>query len=336
MSVFLYGLKRRQCDRLRLPLGGILTMIGLLLAVPSTVWGSPSGINRQVMSDSLGPPADVSSSSNKANEQFLLSVEALYYAVNNEKLEEVSRRLTETESKFRSMSMKEIATAEGIQELARNITEMKRAVAAISPDKRKWKSGAASLKLAADALAHPDKPIWHQYRSILHEDVLRIKKSLEQNATGSSKVPEAALLALDQISQHYKVIRTAVMLKSDPWKVERSDSVIRYASRILLADPPNAALWQGMISPLQEALDGLFPSGKDSESAFVPPVAAPPWGWSAIMGSFIVTILTWVGWRRYRVDQYTIAGKPSRRTEPKDAAERLLERWKQLKRTRRP
>jgi hypothetical protein len=170
----------------------------------------------------------------------------------------------------------------------------------------------------------------------LREDVVRINNSIEKNAAGSSKVPEAALQAFDQLSQHYKVIRTAVLLKSDPWKVERSDSVIRYASRILTANPPNAALWQGIITPLHEAMDGLFPGGKEAESAFVPTIAPPPWGWSAIMGSFIVTILTWVGWRRYRVDQYTAPRMPSRRTEPKDAAERLLERWKQLKRTRRP
>jgi sporulation protein YpjB len=336
MSLFLYRLKRRQRNKLRVPLGGFFTLIGFLLAVPSTVWGSPSGINSQVMSDSLSPPLNVFSSSQKSYEQFLLAVEALYEAVNNGKLTEISRRLTETEGKFRLMSMKEIATAEGIQQLARNITEMKRAVAAISPDKRKWKSDAAALRLAADALAHPVKPLWHQYRPILHEDVIQIKNSIELNATGSGTVPEAALQAFDQMSQHYNVIRTAVLLKSDPWKVERSDSVIRYASRILTADPPNTALWQGIIPLLQEAMDGLFPGGKEAESAFVPPVAAPPWGWSAIMGSFIVTILTWVGWRRYRLDQYSSSGSPSRRTESKDAAERLLERWKQLKRTRRP
>ncbi len=308
-------------------LAGILAFSCLLFAMPSVVWGSPSGPSGQVNSDSIPPSTDVSSS-RVAYERFLSTTEALYDAVNKGKLDEARQSLTEIEREFRSLPMKGIMTSDGIHALAQSITEMKRTVAAVSPNENKWKSGAAALRLAADALAHPNKPIWHQYRAILGEDIIRIGKGLQQKTSTDGPVPESALNAFNQLSEHYHMIRTAALIKTEPWKVERSDSVIRYVTRIFRADPPNEDLLNGFIPPLQEAMDGLFPGGKEASTAIVPPVAPPPWGWTAMMGSFIVTILTWVGWRRYRVDDYKRSGKPLQLEEPEDAAQRLLKRWK--------
>ncbi|MCD9021171.1 sporulation protein YpjB [Cohnella silvisoli] len=325
MFLFIKQVRRRY--RLRLTLAGILAFMGLLIAVPAAAWGSPYGTSRQVTMNNDAPSTDVSSS-HAAAERFLSSTETLYAAVNQGKIEELRRILVETERNFRSLPMKDIATADGIHALSHTLTELKRAVAASSPDERKWKSGAAALRLAADALAHPDKPIWHQYRNVLNEDIARIGKSMQQESSVAAPVPQSARQALQQLSEHYQLIRTAALLKSEPWKVERSDSVVRYVNRIFNADPPNLELLKGFIPPLQEAMDGLFPANKEATSAIVPPVSSPPWVWSAMMGSFIVTILTWVGWKRYRIDGYDGVHKPSKQEEPEDAAQRLLNRWK--------
>jgi sporulation protein YpjB len=306
-------------------LAGILA--GLLAAVPTAAWGSPSGFSRQATVVIYSPMADTSSSL-MAYEQFLSSAEALYDSVNRGRIDDVRRGLIETERTFRSLPMKEIATVEGIHALTHDLTELKRAVAAVSPDEQKWKSGAAVLRMAADALAHPNKPIWHQYRDVINNDIDKLKQSILQESTVSVPVPQSAVDAFRQLSERYHLIRTAALLKSEPWIIERSDSVIRYASRILGADHPDAEWLHGLISPLQEAMDGLFPGNKEAASTVVPVVATPPWGWTAMMGSFIVTILTWVGWRRYRAEEYIGARKPIRREEIEDAAQRWLKRWK--------
>jgi sporulation protein YpjB len=317
--VFLY--------KLRMMLAGLFVIAGVLIAFPSAVWGNPSLINSRVIEDIVLPSAHVTSSQ-AAYESFLSSAEALYNAINNGQLTETQSILSEIERKFRSMPIKGIMTAEGVQALAQNITELKRAAAAIAPDEHKWKSGAAALRLSADALAHPEKPIWHQYRTVLDEDILRLRSSLEQKAMTSITVPQTAILEFEHLSLHYRVIRSAILMKSPPWMVERSDSVIRYVSRILNAKPLNTELLQGIIPPLKEAMDGLFPENKEVSSALVPPLTAPPWGWTAMMGSFIVTVLTWVGWKRYRVGPFAGSGSSSGHSEPKDAALRLLERLK--------
>lgn len=327
MSVLLYEWRRVRRYKLKTLWIGLFALSGMLVAVPSAAWGSPSGITSRAAEDSLIPSADISSP-DTTYDSFLSSAEALYHAVNNGQLEEAQKKLSEIEWKLRSLPMKEITTAEGVQALAQNITELKRTAAAVAPDERRWKSGAAALRLSADALAHPEKPIWHQYRTILDEDIIRIRHSLEQKTTASVTIPEAALQELEQLTQHYRVIRSAVLIKSPPWAIERSDSVLRYVSRVLSAKPPNAQLLKGIIPPLAEAMNGLFPANTEASSALVPPISAPPWGWTAMMGSFIVTVLTWVGWKRYQVDPYRGSGSSSRGKDSKDAAERLLDRWK--------
>ncbi len=323
--MFLYGLKNQRHRRIWIKLTSIMLLAGLVLISSAAAWGSPSGITGQVTSIALERSGSVSSP--EPFGRFLVVAEALYEAVNRGKLEEASARLADAERGFRSLPMINITTAEGIQALAQNITELKRAAAAASPDEDRWKQGAAALRLSADALSHPNKPIWHQYRTIIQEDVIRIRTILEQKDTESDVAVKAALAEFNQMSQHYHVIRTAVLLHSEPWIVERSDSVMRYASRVLSAVPSNPYLLPSVVSQLKEAMEGLFPPNKTAESAIVPPITAPPWGWTAMMGSFIVTVLTWVGWRRYKADPYTPSGKSSKANRPVDAAERLLKHW---------
>jgi sporulation protein YpjB len=325
MSVYLFIKQVKRRRLLRLTLAGILA--GLLAAMPAVAWGSPSGLSRQETVSGYSPSADVSSSLS-AYERFLSSVEVLYESVNQGRIDEVRRNLVESERNFRSLPMKEITTAEGIHALSHDLTELKRAVAAVSPDEQKWKSGAAVLRLAADALAHPKKPIWHQYRAVINNDIDRLNKSMLQESSVSVPVPQSAVAAFRQLSERYRLIRTAALLKSEPWIIERSDSVVRYVSRILGAEHPDAELLQGFIPPLREAMDGLFPGNKEATSTVVPTVTPPPWGWTAMMGSFIVTILTWVGWRRYRDEENAGLRKPIRREETEDAAQRWLKRWK--------
>nr|WP_255807286.1 sporulation protein YpjB [Cohnella mopanensis] len=313
----MFGNEVHRSFKLRLLLIFVGSVLFMLVVAPSRTWGngdSNSAVNGHA-----------------SIERFLSASESLYQAVNKGNLDVARSSLSEIELQFRNLPMKMIGTAEGIHALANSITDLKRAAAAVSPDERKWKSGAAALRLAADALAHPNKPIWHQYRTVLREDIVRINKALPQGTAVKGQLSANAKAAFDQLTEHYRVIRTAVMLQSEPWKIERSDSVVRYASRVYQADTPSTELLLGTIPPLQEALEGLFPVDKDASTAIVPPIAvAPPsWGWSAMMGSFIVTILTWVGWRRYKNEEYGNNDRGGSRTNPsEDAAQRWMNKWK--------
>ncbi|TVY04590.1 sporulation protein YpjB [Cohnella terricola] len=318
--------------KLRIAGAALIAVLGLIVIAPSTgrglAFAEASATGPEKLAPAAGRPYQL------AYDRFLSTAEALYEDVNAGLMRSASQRLTDIEEQFRNLSMKEIATAEGIHALAQTITELKRTSAAVKRDITKWKSGAAALRLAADALAHPDKPIWHRYRTVLQEDLAKIGQALPKQTSVSGPAPRTAVAAFDQLSSHYSVIRTAALLRNEPWIIERSDSVLRYASRIYRAESPKGELLQSTVEPLKEAINGLFPSNKEASTAVVPPVGVvpPSWGWSAMMGSFIVTILTWVGWRRYKYEEYSgksdSYGKPD---ESKDAARQWLNKWTRKK-----
>lgn len=311
----------RKC--LRAMLSGLLALIAVM---PLAVWGSPADKAGTLSGDPLSS-AEVSSR-RSAYDSFLKTAETLYRAVNEGDMQAALDSLKVMERRLLDLPMTGVTSVEGLQALATDFSQMKRTAAAIKPDQRKWEEGAASLRLAADALAHPDNPLWHRYRAVMKEQLSLLEQAIgaaEPSAASVSGRPD--LEALDQVGGSYRVIRTAALLTSSPEAVDRSDSVLRYADKVLRAEPVNRKLAAEALGPLREAIEALFPASKET-TVPVPPFAAPPWGWTAMMGSFIVTVLTWVGWLRYRIDRNALPGSRSAGPERKDAAERFLNRRK--------
>ncbi len=264
--------------------------------------------------------ADASSTARAADDQavkaFRNAAEALYKAVGEGDRLAAARSLQEAELRLRKLPMTAIATAEGIQALADSVAKMKRAMAAVSQDAKRIQTSAAELRLAADALAEPRKPLWLQYRPVLREDVSVLEREL---GASPGRVTKEAQAAWNGLADHYRLIRTAVALQREPYVVERGDAVIRYADRLLRSETPDPKLLGELIPPLREAMEGLFPP-EGERPATVPAVVPPPWGFSATLGSIIVAILTWAGWRRFRFDRSHPNYGSDR--ERKDAADR--------------
>lgn len=230
---------------------------------------------------------------------FRSSAEALYDSLNEGDRLQAVRSMNELDDSFRKLPMTKIASAEGVSALAESVTEMKRALASASPDAERLQQAAGSLRLAADALANSGKPMWLQYRKILKQDTDELERAL---GSQTDAVPEDAKTALKELQAHYALIRTAAAIQNEPYVIERADSVLRYAERILAVDQPQAGLLRDLGTNIRYAMDGLFPASSQ-QPASVAPVMPSSWGFAATIGSFIVTILSWAGWRRYRYDR---------------------------------
>lgn len=257
-----------------------------------------------------GASVDVSAASpvtEAAYIRFLASAEKFYKQVNEGKLREAAAELKRTETLFRSLPMDGIATAEGVDALAGILVELKRTAAAVSPAEGRWSEGAAKLRLAADALVHPANPLWHGYREVLRNDAAALEQAVKRlEAAGGEGGPatepdrQAVREALATLSRRYELIRAPVLLSSsETFRVERADSVLRYAARLFGAAQADPARLARTLPAVREALEGLFPAGRD-KAAFVPAIAGPPWVWPISVGAFIVTMLSWVGYRNYR------------------------------------
>jgi len=232
----------------------------------------------------------------KAAQSFLQEAESLYQAANGDDIEAVSRYTARTEARLRALPMEGVASAEGIEALARSVSRMKRLTAAVSPDPDKIRLQSAEIRMAADAIAHPQAPMWHRYGAIMREDLRVLEQAVANKASR-----EERMKSLGELQAHYRIIRTAVLMQAETSVTEKVDSVLRYAERMLGAEAPNPAYAAGVVPSIRDALGELFPAAQDSSSAAaIAPVTGPPWGWSAFVGVFIVAVLSWVGWRRYQ------------------------------------
>ena len=270
----------------KLALAALTAMLATLAA--AGVAGASYGM--RAAKDSSSPDPAV----REALDAFWRAAEKLYEAAVRGDAEHIQLLVRETDERLRALPMRQIASAEGVEALARSVARMKRAAASIQGPARDWQTPAAEIRLAADALAHPDKPMWHMYRDIVMEDIGRIAQALESGRQ------DPARAGLKSLEEHYGLIRTAILLHADPFVIERTDSVLRYAQRVLSADRPKPELLEGIVPSLRDAFGALFPSPSAGTMAYVPAAGPGGWAWPALFASVIVAVLTWAGWLRYR------------------------------------
>jgi len=269
----------------------LLAAIGLPLLLPAAARAEPAPA---AGAGDAGPEG-----AGEAANAFRAAADALYAAVVGGNRLEADRSLKAAERAFRALPIAAVPTAEGVEALAGSVAEMKRAWAAVRPDEQRLEQTAGALRLAADALTRPDVPMWLQYKPLLLEDVGELAAGLGGTPNGPS---EQAKQALERIRSRYALIRTAALISRDPSTVERADSVLRYADRLMKAERPDPKLLASMAASVRQSLAELFPD-KGERQATVPALLPPTWGVAATIGSFIVTVLSWAGWRRYKYDR---------------------------------
>lgn len=312
---------------------GVVSAVALLIALHGAASGGGYDSDAVQHGSEAWDIADVSSSSLEEYDRFLRSATVFYRAVNQDDVPLMSQSAAVMQQRYKSLPLSDAALMDGMQALGEQLKQTKRSIALAAPDEQRLKAEAASLLLAADAMANPAQPLWHDYRTVFAEDLRTLRAALSgdgEAAAGGTDLT-VAVAALNRLQFHYELIRTAALLETTPLNVVRSDNVLRYASIVIGSESSNLALAHGAMHPLEEALLAIFPGAADEPSAVVPAVSGASWGWTAMMGSFIVTVLTWAGWRRYKDDGVAGMTRTNNDEVREDAAERLLERWRTRK-----
>ncbi|MCC3376501.1 sporulation protein YpjB [Cohnella sp. REN36] len=295
---------------------------GLLLLLLAWVLGAVPAAASAATGEAAGTAGAGKTSAGEPEAAFRSAAEALYLAVQQGEPLTVHRKLQEAEKALRALPMERIPHAEGIAALSGSVADLKRALAATAPDETKIQTAAGALRLAADALASSQRPLWLQYRKLMQEELTTLELSI---GAAPGRIPPEAKMAFERLSGHYALIRTAVALEREPSVVERGDSVFRYGTRVMAAKQPDARVLDGLTEPLRDAVEGLFPPG-DGEPAAGPLLIPPAWGFAATIGSFIVTVLTYAGWRRFRFERRGGGSGRNGGGERRDAADRWLGR----------
>lgn len=238
-----------------------------------------------------------SSLPSKQAEQLSTAVETLYRDVVDGNITKVRMETEQIEKIFTSSSFQGLTEVEGIHALAECIVEVKVATAQASLQPELWLQATAKLRLAADSLSNREQPLWHQYYKVVREDLSTMQNQLNSNNKQGLKQ------AYDSLQAHYELIRPAIVIQKKPYEVHMMDSWISYAGGITTSDTSKSENIRSMITQGEEQFNILFGKKKD-EPAFSPQIEfnTPQWGiWIGAL--FIVSILSYVGYRKYRGEQ---------------------------------
>lgn len=214
---------------------------------------------------------------NELAEHFMADVEA-------DHLDEARATILTMKEHVLAIQFKGLVSTEGVEALLESLIQAQQSLNAISISKQDITKTAVKMRLAVDALTHPNQPMWLQYYKVLKEDGQAWQKAVAANDQALIDV------ALKRLIFHYEIIRPALFISRQPSEVNKMDSYLKY----LLTDPHADDGQQ-----LEMLLNELFQ--RSAPTTYVE-LASPQEHsvlWTSLIGGIIIAVLGYVAWRKY-------------------------------------
>ncbi len=257
-----------------------------------SVSAESSGVNEEKSKE-----VSVKNSIEQLNEEAAL----LYRHALDHDIEEVRGSILRISKGLEHISFEGQTTVEGIHALSETIVEVKEAAVRVKSDEASLQLASAKLRLAADSLANPAKPLWLQYYKIVKNDLDALSTAADQQQSAAIIGTRYALL-----EEHYETIRPAAMIRREPYEIAQLDAWLSHTKGLTTAKQPDIAQLKSMVIHGEELVNQLFGREKD-ESAFVPFVEGPNRRAAGLfISSVIVAALGYAGYRKYRAQQQGI------------------------------
>ncbi|WP_238652989.1 sporulation protein YpjB [Paenibacillus piscarius] len=226
------------------------------------------------------------------------AAEALYSYVLEGNLLKAREEAEQVSQIFISSSFEGMTSVEGVNALSSVIIDMKSALAAAEPSPERWEAAAAKLRLAANSLNHPRAPMWLQYYKLVREDL----KDMERSAAAGDLKSWGAALA--RLQSRYANIRPAVIISRPAETVNAFDSWLSYAAGATASgQPPERTRLVEMVSYGQDAARVMFGKERDEPALSLPLAPQEYGGWGFLTGAFILAMLAYAAYRKYRGQQ---------------------------------
>lgn len=231
----------------------------------------------------------------KQAEQLDMLADSLYQHVLEGNINLVRQEILQASDIFEHSSFQGLTSVEGFHALSESLVEMKEATNQAQIQQEQWQTASAKFRLAADSLSHPKQPMWMQYYKVLREDLSEMKA---RAAAADSRGMKAAY---ESLQNHYEIIRPAVIIQRKPEEITAADAWVSYAGGLVQSSSSSAAEIQNVVTSGEEVFNGLFGKKKDDNPAFAPiDEVNGLWPWTFWAGSFIILILTYTGYRKYK------------------------------------
>lgn len=170
--------------------------------------------------------------------------------------------------------------------LLETMLQAKDALTETDLDEQKVQKKVLTMKLALNAVAHQEEPLWLQYYPSIEKVILELQHALKEGER------DPFFAHLNRLAVHYELVRPAIIV-SHPLRVyTQLDSQMAYLTE------QRSQLWQdkerteALLDALLEQVRIAFFLENDSQKSF--------WFLMVGLGTFICGILSYVGWRKYQ------------------------------------
>jgi sporulation protein YpjB len=221
------------------------------------------------------------------------TAEALYLHTRDGNMELALNELERLENEMTQVRFSGITKIEGLEALTDTVVRAKREFHSVKFSRHKGLLEAAKIRLAVDALNHAKEPMWLQYYKVIKEDIGKI------GSAAADKNGELTLSAFQRLHERYQIIRPSALITRDVAVVTQADSFFTYLKKKLEQNPIDFKSLDSDVVQLHGVIGLLFQ--KKNEPAYVPVIdQRQPIYWTFGIGSTIVLVLTFVGWRKFR------------------------------------
>ena len=247
-------------------------------------------------------------------EAWAKQAEEIHRLVKEKKWAEARKPLAELAAGFSraDFSDEEVST-EAIHALSECLLDLEGKLNQIRPEQDALLTSAVRLRLAFDALSHPNQPLWQERYPEMVRNIRRLERAVQSGSR--EKVREA----VDKLFGEYQLIRPALAVSKSPQTTAKVDSVIAFIrSRSDGAPLDRRELAEG-VKRLEKMMEPLFYGTEEEVIAlarWTHPPEVLPLLW---VGGVIAAVLAYVGWRMYRAEQAAAKGGRERQAFSDDS-----------------
>lgn len=180
-------------------------------------------------------------------------------------------------------------TIEAVHSLAEVLMELEWNLNQVRPDPDQLRQQTERMRLAFDALSHPNQPLWQRYYEPLNKGIAKIKQAVKQKHEHKTRQ------AIEAFHAQVQLVRPALIVVKSPYAVHKLDSLMTFIRKEKRFDRLASGVEQ-----LEQLLYPLFYGSEQDVMATV-----NSWNaadvisltyWLMLM---IVAVLAYVAWRKY-------------------------------------
>lgn len=215
-------------------------------------------------------------------------VEEAYFLAQKNQFEASKKQLQQLSAHFLTLeSGQYLQNIEQVRVLTETIVQAEQALNAVQINPEQVERGILKLQLALDAVSHKKQPLWLNYYPTIVDTMDQLFVSLKQDDRDSF------YHHVNRLVNAYEFIRPSLVISHDVSTINKLDSQLRHLlsqSGNLWSKPKKA---EAFLTSLNEDWRNIFFKTKnEGTSSFIYMLVG--------MASFIITVLSYVAWRKYR------------------------------------